>query len=228
MGYRNYIGIIPKREYNKIKSMNRTQLIEYFQPDMDEYLSERQEGYFGVGAYDIGVELYEFGKYVDFNPPKSSMKTFFKKKEIHNIFNCDGELFVVTPEFLEYVIESYKKRIVNYYNDMANPFFGKREAILDREKPTNFLNSVKVEYNYPNNKYTFDFSKITQEEQNALWEIIDHIRIMRSEWTLLEPYDLTGGNSITTSWKYEYSIFELVRIYKSFDWKKNIMYYYGY
>ena len=51
---------------------------------------------------------------------------------------------------------------------------------------------------------------------------------MRIEWTRLTPFNLEDGEEITTSWKYEYGIFELVRIYKSFDWKKNVMIYYGY
>lgn len=48
------------------------------------------------------------------------------------------------------------------------------------------------------------------------------------EWLRLTPYNLDEGDEITTSWKYEYSIFELVRIYKTFDWKNNVMIYYGY
>ena len=52
---------------------------------------------------------------------------------------------------------------------------------------------------------------------------------MRFEWCGgWNPFDLTEGDAITTSWKYEYGIFEMIRIYKSFDWKKNVMIYYGY
>jgi hypothetical protein len=188
---------------------------------------EIEEGYIGMGVYDFGTTLYEFGKYTDFEPPKGSLKTFFKNKELNNYYTDDHDFNIVTPEFLAYIIDSYKKIVEDYYNKMMTPFFGKKVERYDRDNPTNFLNSVKVEYNYPNNKYNFDFSLITQEEQNALWEMIDHVRIMRMEWTLMKPYDLTNGDEVTTSWKYEYAIFELVRIYKTFDWKKNVMIYYG-
>jgi hypothetical protein len=92
-----------------------------------------------------------------------------------------------------------------------------------------FLNSIKSEYGYEKTQYSFDFSKITKEEQTSLLELFEHIRSMRNEWVscYLKPYDLTKGDEITTSWKYEYGIFELVRIYKTFDWKKNVMVYYG-
>jgi hypothetical protein len=226
MGYRTYVASMPKREYNKIKSMTKDQLIEHYKIEREDY--EIEEGYIGMGVYDFGKELYEFGKYTDFEPPKGSLKTFFKNKELNKYYTDEHDFNIVTPEFLAYIIDSYKKIVTDYYNDMMNPFFGKKVERYDRDNPTDFLNSVNVEYNYPNNKYKFDFSLITQEEQNSLWKIIDHVRSMRTEWTAITPYDLSRGDEVTTSWKYEYVIFELVRIYKTFDWKKNVMIYYGY
>jgi hypothetical protein len=226
MGYRTYVASMPKREYNKIKSMTKDQLIEHYKIEREDY--EIEEGYIGMGVYDFGKELYEFGKYTDFEPPKGSLKTFFKNKELNKYYTDEHDFNIVTPEFLAYIIDSYKKIVTDYYNDMMNPFFGKKVERYDRDNPTDFLNSVNVEYNYPNNKYKFDFSLITQEEQNSLWKIIDHVRSMRTEWTSITPYDLSRGDEVTTSWKYEYVIFELVRIYKTFDWKKNVMIYYGY
>jgi len=181
-----------------------------------------------MGVYEFGKELYEFGKYVDFNPPKGSIKTFFKKKDVESNWNSDGELKVVTKEFVSYIIETYNERIKKYYNDMMMPFFGKKDSVYNSEIPTTFLNSIKTEYGM-NDKHTFDFTKITEDEQTALFKIFEHIRSMRTEWVCLTPFDLENGrDEITNSWKYEYGIFELVRIYKSFDWKRNVMIYYGY
>ena len=225
MGYRTYVASMPKREYNKIKSMTKDQLIEHYKIEREDY--EIEEGYVGMGVYDFGTTLYEFGKYTEFEPPKGSLKTFFKNKELNKYFTEEHDFNIVTPEFLAYIIDSYKRRVTDYYNDMMVPFFGEQES-FKRTEPSNFLNSVKTEYDYPNNKHTFDFSLITPEEQTALWKIIDHVRGMRIEWTAMTPYDLTRGDEVTTSWKYEYIIFELIRIYKTFDWKKNVMIYYGY
>jgi hypothetical protein len=206
---------MPKKEYNKIKSMTEQQLIEFYNIEKEE------GGYWYKGVYEYGLNLYEFGKYTDFKPPKKSLKPFFKNKELMEIYN-EHDFYIVTKDFLEYVIENYKKRITDYYNDMMFPFFG------EKDNPTNFLNSIKRDC-YPDNNITFDFTKITQEEQNALFKIFEHVRSMRTEWTCLTPFNLkNGSDEITTSWMYEYSIFELVRIYKSFDWKTNVMIYYGY
>lgn len=222
VGYRTYIAEMPKREYNKIKSLTREGLIEHLKLEVDE-----DENYLGIGVYDFGKTLYEFGKYTDFEPPKKSLKTFFKNKELNKYFTKEHDFNIVTAEFLEYIIDGYARRIETYYNDMIMPFFNKGENKY-RDNPKDFLNSVETEYNYPNNKHTFDFSKITPEEQTSLFKIIEHIRSFRQEWNDYRPYNLKHGDEVSNSCKYEYAIFQLVKIYKSFDWKRNVMIYYGY
>lgn len=212
MGYRNYIGVMPKREYNKIKSLTIDEVYNFYDK------SDEDDKY--IGVYDFGVELHEFGKYVDFDPPKCSIKTFFKKKPTELNWNEDGELKVVTKEFLAYIIESYRVRISNYYNEMVKP-------LLISSDRNGFYDSVKVNYGSVVN-YTFDFSLITKEEQTMIYLMIEHVRSMRIEWSHLTPFELDDKSEICTSYKYEYIIFELVRIYKTFDWKRNVMYYYGY
>lgn len=223
MGYRNYIGVMPKKEYNKIKSLKKHELYDFYKES--KKLHDDTPDDFYLGPYDFGKELYEFGKYVDFNPPKKSMKSFFKNKELKEEYNDDGELYVVTKEFLAYIIQTYNNRIKKYYNEMIMPFMDAEGRFPEKES---FLDSVKKEYGLEDDKYKFDFTKITDEQQTALYNIIQHVRNFRTEWTCLTPYDLEKGDEITGSWKYEYAIFELVRIYKSFDWKKNVMMYYGY
>lgn len=221
MGYRTYIASMPKREYNKIKSLTKQEMYDFY--NLKSYF-EGEEPYKGVSEF--GEELYEFGKYTDFEPPKKSMKHFFKKKCLQERYE-ENDFYTVTKEFLEYVIEHYKKKISDYYDSMLSPFYNLNNNILTPGSPSEFLKSIKVEYGVKN-KYEFDFSKISYEEQESLFNIIEHVRSMRTEWACLTPYNLENGDAITTSWKYEYTIFELVRIYKSFDWKRNIMIYYGY
>lgn len=206
---------MPKRDYNKIKSLTAEGLHAFYKDSkkLDEY--DKEEFY--IGPYEFGKELSKFGKYTDFEPPKKSLKSFFKNKDLKERYE-DYELQVVTKEFLAYIIESYTKRVQGFYLRMITPFLSNPE----------FLSTVKTEFGHPDNNYKFDFTKITPEQQKALFEIIDHVRGFSMEWNQLLPYDLEKGEEITKSWKYEYGVFELVRIYKSFDWKKNVMYYYGY
>ena len=210
MGYRNYIGFIPKKEYNKIKKLSKEELYTFKGEDLED-------GY--VSQCNLVTELYEFGKYCDFET-KGVTKPFFKNKELQKTFEDDTEFYVVDKMFLQKVIENYQEKIKTYYSKMVNPIWNNENG---------FIKTKKTEYGIREDKYTFDFSNITVEEQTALYEMMSHVHSMSFEWrSQLKPFDLNKGDEITISWKYEYNIFELVRIYKSFDWKKNIMVYYGY
>jgi hypothetical protein len=220
MGYRTYIASIPKREYNKIKLMSEEELRLFYNIEKEE------DDSWYMGVYEFGEKLYEFGKDTDFKPPKKSFKPFFNNKELLKRYS-EYEFYVIKKEFLEYIINSYEERIKKYYNEMVNPLFGLNEFGTQIE--SDLISSIKVNYKYPKNDYVFDFSNISQKQQNALYEMINHVKNMRVEWVHLNTFNLNDGKQIITdSWKYEYSIFELVRIYKNFDWKKNVMFYYGY
>lgn len=207
MSYSTYIGSVPKRTYNKIKSLSIEELCKFYNLDNPEYLDNKL----------FTTKLYDFGKANDFEFPKGSLKTFFKKKETNKIFHNDDIDFYLTDKvLLEYIINHYKSKIQTYYDKMILPLLSDNATVLK---------SHTVEYEDEiNNKY--DFSKITTEEQNAIYDIINHVRLIRSEWQI-GTFDLNKGAEITSSWKYEYNIFELVRIYKTFDWKRNNLVYYG-
>jgi len=174
------------------------------------------------GPYHFCTTLYEFGKYTGFEPPKKSHLPFFKKKCVKERYE-EHDFEVVTKEFLAYIIEYYTKMVQEFYKEMWKPFIGEKDYQLGE-----FLNSIKTDFGVKTDKHTFDFSLITPEQQTALFKMFEHIRSYYSEWNRMLPYNLENGDQCTSSWKYEYAVFELVRIYKSFDWNKNVMVYYGY
>lgn len=56
-------------------------------------------------------------------------------------------------------------------------------------------------------------------------QIKDIIKNWSGSW---RPYDLSeNNNSIVSRWEYEYAIFELVRLYKIFDWENDVLIYTG-
>lgn len=225
MGYRTYIAEMPKREYNKIKSMNKDDLVKFYDIEIDGEADNDYESWY-KGVYEYGKDLYCFGKYTDFEPPKKSMKPFFKNKDLMKRYE-GYDFYIVTPEFLEYLIEYYSSLVEKNYNDLLNPLLGEQTDIFTRETPSEFMKSVKTEYKYPKDKHSFDFSKITDEEQTAIFNLIQYTRSNRFEWLNDRPYDLKSGTEITSSWKYEYAVFELVNIYKNFDWKRKVMMFIG-
>lgn len=188
MGYRNYIACIKHDEYEKIKNFTKEELYKYKEEDLED-------GH--VGVYDVGEELYEFGKYCEFGEKNKFFESVFLNEELQKEMEDEHEFFIVKKEFLAHIIQYYSDRVKSFYQDLM-------EGITNEQ---------------------VTFKEIPGDKANKLFE---HIQGNAIEWREKGPYNLEKGNEITNSWKYEYSIFELIRIYKSFDWENDKMIYYGY
>lgn len=218
MGYRKYIGSLPKSEWEEIKDLTLDELFKYKKIDIqDDCLSV-----FNI-AYN---EMYGFGD-TDFD---GEGKPVFSNTETQKYFDDEHHFKIVDKEFLAKIIEHYQNKITSMYTDMLEPF-----KLLCREK-SEFLESIETVYDGNRFNTKFDFTKITQDEVNSLYKMIEHVRLMGSEHGAnrhgfmndVKPYELDDRDSITTSWKFEYVQFELVRLYKHFDWDNNVVIFYGY
>lgn len=215
MGYRTYLGSISDDELGKIRGMSVKELNIYKNGSYD-----KEDPYVSVGSIPDKC-IYELGSCYG---TKEYYTPVFEKQETTDIFLEDHDLWLVGKEFLKLIITEYKERVQAYYFKMSEPFFGnKRYETSEFLKSSQRLFGESIE-----DDYKFDFSKITDKEQTQLYNIIYHIRNMHTEWSKLTPFNLEEEEKVTTSWKYEYAIFELIRIYKTFDWKNNFMIYYGY
>ena len=122
----------------------------------------------------------------------------------------------------------FEKEAIEVYHEMVKKYYNKYFDAFINEDKSSFLKSAKQFFKDGKMLTIYDFSAITDKEQNAIFEMINHIRDIISEWEYLTPYELDDDKlTCCTSWKYEYSIFELVRLYKSFDWENNVLVFYG-
>lgn len=228
MGYRTRINKMSKEDYDKIKSLDIRTFYKKYDKDSDLDFDKasiediHMDTYVPVSAFS--KELFEFGKYTSHEPPEGSLKRFFDDDELNGTYdNNDTVLMLANKDFLKYIIDSYREKIKTYYSDMITPFY------KSRFEPSDFLKSQKEEFGIENTKYKFDFSLITESEQTAFKKIIDHINSFSREWVddNFLPYNLDKGDEVTTSWKFEYIIFEMVRIYKEFDSENEVLIYIG-
>lgn len=213
MGYRLYIGELSKEKHNEIKGLSLLELQKIYE-------HENFEDYPYITPTEFTKELHCFGKYIEFGDEKFYTKVFDKDEVNDNILE-EHDCWIVDKEFLKHIIEWYKEKIKSFYKDMLSPI---------NEKESDFFKSVKIEYDNDFNPiFKGDNLKLTEAEIHTFFKLIDHVRSMKNEWGFmgLYPFNLDKGDEVSTSWKYEYSIFELVRIYKSFDWENNLMIYYG-
>lgn len=146
--------------------------------------------------YKIGTELYELGKYSEIafklESERPSLFTSDKLKERYS----DYGFVLLTKDDFKAVIEAYRQKIVDWFENLLNP--DKSQIISD---------------------------KLSKEERKHLeWEheIKGKLEKWSGKYFDILPIDLDENRGrITDSWSYEYAIFELIRLYKVFDWENN-------
>ncbi len=201
MGYRTYIGEISKTEWEKVTDLSLEELRKLHNEDPED-------GW--VSMTDLCKELYELGKYTEFDDSKF-YTPFFRNKETQDYYSGDHDFHIVGKDFFEHIINHYSNNVRKYYDEMLKSF-----------------------WNPETKDFNIDLTELTPEYKKSLYLCVEHCRSMGMEWGVAtwfgkdDPYNLEDGDSVTTSWKYEYSIFELVRLYKTFDWENNLLIYYGY
>lgn len=168
--------------------------------------------------YSLPVEEYE------------KIKNLNKKelKELYGGFDSDDDYFYIYDipslkqvyEFGKYCDFDISHTLCSFYGDSSMEDSETEFEIANRETfriiIEHYIERVKSLY------------KNLIEKNNHL-ELFDHVKSMGMEWTHDFAVNLDRETPvITSSWKYEYSIFELIRIYKNFDFKNYVLIYAGY
>ena len=130
---------------------------------------------------------------------------FGDKKFFGRFFNNE-ELndFMTNEHDFWKVDKSFLRHIIEYYAEEIKKWYLEMLPPLDK-------------YGRPDGEPT--------DEQRA--KQYDHVLGFYREWTL-GPFNLDKGDEVTTSWKWEYNMFEYVRLYKHFDFDNHVLIYYGY
>jgi hypothetical protein len=214
MGYRTYLGKLSKKEYNEMKNLSTIEEV------YTHYGKTYEKSGYGdyIGVYDIIKKsvFYIGGRYPIEKIPKNSTKPFFNNEEVNNEWNKDSDLMVVNKEFVEYLIREFTNNVKTYYKDLLSPLFS-----IEGKSIKKFMDTGNV-------------AQINVDDVNNLFRVVNHVRSVAGDWgeftfPNILPYDLSESNeNICKSGRYEYCIFDLVRIYKTFNWKKDILVYYGY
>ena len=162
-------------------------------------LVEKSES--GLAISDKVIKLYCLGSRIDWLPANSI-----------NLLSDDDseELYKVDKEFLLYLINEYKTKIELYYCDLERQISELGENILSNK--TN---------------YTFN-----DDELNSISNIYVNLNEKKLSWSrgvdfMCNLPDNASEEAVTGSWDYEYSIFNLVYICKTFDWENDILLYTG-
>lgn len=205
MGYREYFVKVKKRKINPIRKMDMDSLIEYCKANGIEV--EEDDGYRYVSIHDLfrqleAKDVFGFGKYYEnYEEIQKCGKPLFKNEEVSEFFD-DYNAYVVGKEAVLSAIEWQHQKILNYFKTIALP-----DEEYEKANP---------------------FDKRTRAERLE-GEVTSKIH----EWSKMfdvKPYHLDNeyGGNIVRSWLYEYTIFDLVRIYNDTNWNTECLIFYGY
>lgn len=205
MGYRHYFYKVPKSEVDTVKSMNFNELLEYAKQHgvdcEDDWVPFSDDEFMNKTC------VFELGKlYWDDTADRiyAAGKPLFEKPEVQDVF-CDYDPFVVGKDGIKKAIEIYTEKVLDWFKSLAKP-----GCVPEKVDP---------------------LFRLKPDELN-LEEVCRAVSDKISRWSNvfgLIPYNMDEDHSyIINSWLYEYEVFELVRLYKTIDWDKYTILFFGY
>lgn len=193
MGYRQYLYSFDRSLVEKIRNCKTCQdfydLVKTEKPDAADDFFEDD---LFIGLYDLGSQLYEFGKdYENSDEMYKHGDSLFSSDELNEKYK-DFQPIVIDEDGILCAIDWNRKHCVEMYEDLL------------REK-----------------------SERKWDSRSQFERLKDHAETYLSWWKD-NPADLNKDHErLVSSWLYENEYFELVRIYKTFDWEKNVMVFMG-
>lgn len=205
MGYRHYFYLVDIEECDKVEHMSYNEFAQYClskEPCKSEYDAAWNYVYFPETLGQKEVKC--FGKlYYDDTAERiySHGRPLFALKEMQAEFAEYNPYRMGKDGMLE-AIEIYKRKIIDYYKDM----------FVD--------GAVQIR---PGG------IEIKRADIKSADKLIDSARDQLLWWEKFGAVDLDESHEeISQSDRYEHNIFELVRLYKSIDWDKKCLLFYGY
>lgn len=204
MSYRYRIAKVDKEFYEKVKDMKYDELVEFSKEHNPDAFDDCDE----ENVYLYGFEV-------------------LKQEEIFDLGDCDFEKEVektsipaFTKTCVQEALEHYNIRLCNKETFLV---------IIDEMRKLVVKNMQRLRDN-PELVYLHFEDKL--KEWKLFEEVIDCSSVSDKRKAELNkhhyPYDIDiDSEQLVRSLRYEYAIFELVRLYKSFDWEKYNLVFYG-
>ena len=197
MGFRTHVQIVDKDNIDKLHKCQTINDVKEVYSSWGYKPYDDEDTYFPV--YEVPhIEEYCFGKYTyDLNDAVIEVtEDVYTSQELKDrfseyYFRFGGE------EVLKTVIDVYHQKIIHMYENLIN-------------------NKSDLEYE----QTEIDLMSQEEKERWQFRKLKEHIETYYTEWNnkYYKPYNEDKNNPrIVYSWLFEFSIFELVRIWKNFN-----------
>lgn len=213
MGYRNYFAIIEKEEADKVLNASHEEQMqicvdeirkdwesdsEYAEEEVKEFLENDTVDYYKIKHYLNPTEIHECGKYFDYDTSK------LIKEDCKDYSDDDTEFCIIQPKALLICAEHYKQNAAKWWRNIITSIDMTDEEIKEDWK------------NYPEGRPNI--------KERLEW----HVRDLENKRIDVLDTDIKDKYHITSSWVYEYTMFELIHLYKTIDWDKYYLLWLGY
>lgn len=203
MGYRHYFYLADIEKCDKVEGMTYAELTQHLENENPKAVEADSEGVW-INFHEIlnQEKLFEFGKlyYEDTAERiKEKGKPLFLLDDTQEYFQ-DYAPYRMGKDGLLEAIKIYEEKIINYYEGLLKD--GAVQILpFGIEVPRDDIKSVDKLKEHANDYLRrWKFGAINLDEE---------------------------CDAISGSWLYEHQIFELVRLYKTIDWDKKCLLFYG-
>ena len=209
MGYRQYFYEVDKHIVDGFrKCQTEEELYKFCIANNIECSKEEEYGkvYYSCPLYHIGKEIFEFGKYYE-NASEiyKNGDSLFTSNELNERYEDYGAI-ICDENAILCAIEWQKQHIINMYEHLVNNTF---------EEP------------YARGFYPSDIDDKELHYRRLLNHCKDHLDLWKPMF-VESAFDLNKDrDNLVKSWLYEHTIFDLVRIYKTFDWESKCLMFMG-
>lgn len=204
MSYRYRFAKAPKNYVERVSNMNIQELMEFTKVHNEVAYECLDENDVWLTVWNIvkQTEIFDFGDCPFVKAILSASTPLFQQKETDEYFteNC---LRLCTKDTFLVGIDALRELIKQNYEKLRDS---------DSKEYLFFENKVKA---WSKVSEFLDISQFSNDKQDSINRL--HF-----------PYNIAiDDEQIVSSWEYEYAIFELVRLYKSFDWDNNYLIFLG-
>lgn len=206
MGLRNHLILIPKCFSEAIRKVgSKSELIGLLNekcPEAIENVPEYSET--EVSFFKLGKEIFDLGPASNIEGAIQNSIPLFENEDLQREYEPIYSPRIVSREGYLEIIDSVRRKIADYYHYYLKVLEDNRKDKIPALM--SFLHLREESWSLFSEKQ--DASTLSNEEKKKMNEV----------WL---PYDLDPKEErIVNASSYEYQIFEMVRIYKTFDFDR--------
>ena len=186
--------------------------VNWYRADKDEPVKFKicnKNGHSDVD-WEINGECISYSSGTEFWLDLKNNNEEFQKEIKCLLQDDDIDLYSITKKGFKMIILEYRKRIIDYMTQYLKEF---EECDFTDEKKSWLGSELVLEFKSELQEWESCYKERTEDEEYKYFNI--------------KFCDDKTKFGISSSWKYKYAIFDMLEIYKYFDWNNNTMVVYG-